>query len=263
MGSSEKRRILSGSASPSRTQRASPHSSVPATHTRAGSVIAAPPRAALSGSSSPAPDEYRGRDGGAPSSSSNVSKDVQRSSTPDQGHLPVSPRALRTRIAELERQVDIMESEFRRELDKLSTTESSTAVYWQAKHNVLSQQLDRADSDIRLLQCELERRDAERDEMRAGYAALRRDLTDRDGEIRSLKTQIRGLKEWVSTSTRSNEQTQTSDEVLGEAMAKLGNGLQNWVLVNFRRAKIGKAPIRTRGCPPLLCAYTARNDRNS
>lgn len=41
-------------------------------------------------------------------------------------------------------------------------------------------------------------------------------------------------------STRSDGQAQTSDEVFGEGMAKLGNGLQNWVLVNFRRAKIGE-----------------------
>lgn len=41
-------------------------------------------------------------------------------------------------------------------------------------------------------------------------------------------------------STRADGEAQTSDEVFGEGMARLGNGLQNWVLVNFRRAKLGK-----------------------
>lgn len=52
---------------------------------------------------------------------------------------------------------------------------------------------------------------------------------------------MRGLKEWVSNSTRAEATgaaQQVSDEVLGAAMAKLGNELQNWVLVNFRRAKV-------------------------
>lgn len=52
---------------------------------------------------------------------------------------------------------------------------------------------------------------------------------------------MRGLKEWVSNSTRAEATgaaQQASDEVLGAAMAKLGNELQNWVLVNFRRAKV-------------------------
>lgn len=49
---------------------------------------------------------------------------------------------------------------------------------------------------------------------------------------------MRGLKEWVSTSTRTDGQT--SDEVFGDGMARLGNGLQNWVIVNFRKAKMGE-----------------------
>ncbi|KAF6844695.1 hypothetical protein CMUS01_00879 [Colletotrichum musicola] len=129
------------------------------------------------------------------------------------------------RIAHLERELEIMEQEFTRELDKLSQNESETAVFWQTKHSDLNQQFLRADADLRLLRQEAEARDADRD-------ALRREVAD-------LRAQVRGLKEFVSTSTRSNGQT--SDEVFCEGMARLGNGLQNWVLVNFRRAKLDVA----------------------
>jgi activating signal cointegrator complex subunit 1 len=32
---------------------------------------------------------------------------------------------------------------------------------------------------------------------------------------------------------------QVTDEAFGEQMQRLGNSLQNWVITNFRRAKIG------------------------
>ena len=44
----------------------------------------------------------------------------------------------------------------------------------------------------------------------------------------------------VSTSTRTDGVSATSDEVFGDGMARLGNGLQNWVIVNFRKVKLGK-----------------------
>jgi hypothetical protein len=128
-----------------------------------------------------------------------------------------------------------MEVEFQRELDKLSKAESEASSFWQAKCAGLVH-------DLAAAEAELLRREAERSDLRAGWeAAARRDLRERDDEIRDLKRQIRGLKEWVSTSTRSDEQAQTSDEVFGYEMARLGNSLQNWVLVNLRRAKIGEA----------------------
>jgi hypothetical protein len=68
-----------------------------------------------------------------------------------------------------------------------------------------------------------------------------RDLVDRkEDEVAELRAQVRGLKEWVSVSTRADGEAQTSDEVFGEGMSRLGNGLQNWVLVNFRRARVGE-----------------------
>ncbi|KAF9877794.1 hypothetical protein CkaCkLH20_04929 [Colletotrichum karsti] len=129
------------------------------------------------------------------------------------------------RIAQLERELEIMEREFTRELDKLSQNESETAVFWQAKHSDLNQQYLRADADLRLLRQESEARDADRDSLMR--------------EVGELRAQVRGLKEFVSTSTRTSGQT--SDEVFCDGMARLGNGLQNWVIVNFRRAKLDVA----------------------
>ncbi|KID90632.1 hypothetical protein MGU_02509 [Metarhizium guizhouense ARSEF 977] len=140
------------------------------------------------------------------------------------------------RIAYLEREMDIMEREFQRELDKLSQNESETATFWQAKHSALNQQYLRTDTELRLLRAEVDVREAEREELRQGWEVLRRELKERDDEMRGLRSQIRGLKEFVSTSTRTDGQT--SDEVFGDGMARLGNGLQNWVITNFRRTRL-------------------------
>ncbi|KAF5248968.1 hypothetical protein FAUST_48 [Fusarium austroamericanum] len=140
------------------------------------------------------------------------------------------------KIAYLEKEMGIMEREFHRELDKLSQNESETATFWQAKHSALNQQYLRTDTELRLLRAEVEVREGEREELREGWEVLRRELKERDNEIRGLRGQVRGLKEWVSSSTRTDGQE--CDEVFGDGMARLGNGLQNWVIVNFRKAKI-------------------------
>ena len=129
-----------------------------------------------------------------------------------------------------------MEREFQKELDKLSQNESETATFWQAKHSALNQQYLRTDTELRLLRSEIELRQSEREELTQGWEMLRRELKERDEEIRGLKGQVRGLKEFVSTSTRTDGQA--SDEIFAEGMARLGNGLQNWVITNFRKAKI-------------------------
>lgn len=82
--------------------------------------------------------------------------------------------------------------------------------------------------------------EVEMSQLRRAWEAAREGMARRDEEITALRAQVRGLKEWVSVSTRPDGQAQTSDEVFGEGMARLANGLQNWVLVNFRRAKIGE-----------------------
>jgi activating signal cointegrator complex subunit 1 len=132
-----------------------------------------------------------------------------------------------------------MESEFTRELDKLSAAESETATFWQGKHSALHQSFLRTDTDLRVLRGEAERWVKERDELRAERDMLRREAREREDEVAMLMSQVRGLKEWVSTSTRADGAAVTSDEVFAEGMANLGNGLQNWVVVNFRKAKLG------------------------
>lgn len=143
------------------------------------------------------------------------------------------------RIAHLENEMDVMEREFERQLDKLSQSESETATFWQTKHSTLHQQFLRTDTELRLLRSEVDVREAEREELRQGWEVLRRELKERDEEIRGLRGQVRGLKEFVSTSTRADGQT--SDEVFGDGMARLGNGLQNWVITHFRKAKLGRS----------------------
>ncbi|KAM3505497.1 hypothetical protein MY10362_002902 [Beauveria mimosiformis] len=147
------------------------------------------------------------------------------------------------RIAYLEREMDTMERAFQTQLDRLSAAESETATFWQAKHSALHTKHLRTDTELRLLRAEVDVREAERAELRQGWEVLRqgsevlrRELKERDEEARRLRGQVRGLKEWVSTSTRADGQT--SDEVFGDGMARLGNGLQNWVITNFRKAKL-------------------------
>ncbi|KAK4194750.1 hypothetical protein QBC40DRAFT_259677 [Triangularia verruculosa] len=86
------------------------------------------------------------------------------------------------------------------------------------------------------LKDEIDRLDAENIRLRD---SLRRNTRQKDEEIAELKDQIRGLKEFVSKSGGTGVSgPTTSDEVFGEGMGKLGNGLQNWVLVYWRRSKI-------------------------
>lgn len=118
-----------------------------------------------------------------------------------------------------------MEDVFTRELDKLSRAESDSSSSWQAKCGALAARLQDAET--------------ERDELRASWEAARRDVLGREDEVRQLRGQVRGLKEWVSTSTRSDGAATVTDDRIGLSMTKLGNELQNWVLVNLRRARIG------------------------
>lgn len=143
------------------------------------------------------------------------------------------------RIALLEREMAVMESEFQRELDRLSQNESETATFWQSKYSGLNQQFLRTDTELRLLREEMRAREAEAGGLTRGWRdAMRTEMATRDEEIRDLRAQVRGLKEWVSTSTRADGTASTSDEVFGEGMAKLANGLQNWVITNYRKAKV-------------------------
>lgn len=213
-------------------------------------VTALPPRAQLT-SSSPSPEDQARKTNNGPASprsrrSSNAPSVRSLSTTSTTNPVPTSESAILKekdlRIATLERELSIMESEFRRELGKLSHSESETASFWQTKHSALNQQFLRTDTELRLLRDEMRAREAEAEEATQGWRdALRAELAGRDDEIRDLRAQVRGLKEWVSTSTRTDGTANTSDEVFGEGMARLGNGLQNWVITNFRRARIDLA----------------------
>lgn len=153
-----------------------------------------------------------------------------------------------------------MEDEFSLELmnlgEKLAAS-TETATYWQNKHSSVHQQFLAVDTDLRVLQHEnavrareREERDKDvktrisslildRDTLREGYQAAKSSLFNCEREMERLKGQIKGLKDFVSTSSRVDGQV--SDEVLGEMMRGLGNGLQNWVIVNFRKSKMGKS----------------------
>ncbi|RCI13253.1 hypothetical protein L249_0346 [Ophiocordyceps polyrhachis-furcata BCC 54312] len=140
------------------------------------------------------------------------------------------------RIAHLEEEMARMQRDFLRD-------ESQTSTFWQAKHSALHRQFLESDTELRLLRSEAERRTDERDDLLRGREVLRRELGRRDDDVRRLAAQVRGLKDFVvSSSTRclgaAAAAQQASDDVFGDAMAWLANGLQNWVIINFRRAKL-------------------------
>ncbi|PFH59989.1 hypothetical protein XA68_11603 [Ophiocordyceps unilateralis] len=135
------------------------------------------------------------------------------------------------RIAQLESEISRMQLDFLRD-------ETQTSTFWQAKHSALHRQFLESDTELRLLRAEGERRLAERDELLHGWDVLRRELRQRDDHVRRLAAQVRGLKDFVSSSTRCAGAQRTSDEVFGDAMGRLANGLQNWVIIHFRRAKL-------------------------
>ncbi|KAI1481264.1 hypothetical protein F4774DRAFT_46173 [Daldinia eschscholtzii] len=212
--------------SPPEKRRGNSHSIRSSASSR-NSIISPPPRAQLtraaSTSSSPGPDNESNHDVASSGSKDNNASLVAKEKE------SILLKEKDNKIAELKRELTIMEAEFTRELDMLSQKEGDTASFWQAK-------LARAESELRLLRAEVDVREAERAELREGWDHLRREIKERDDEIRSLKGHISGLKQWVSTNTAKGHQT--SDEEFGDSMAKLGNGLQNWVIVHFRRAKL-------------------------
>ncbi|KAH8811754.1 hypothetical protein F5884DRAFT_855092 [Xylogone sp. PMI_703] len=171
------------------------------------------------------------------------------------------------KIMELEKEISIMEDEFQRELTQLSlklTNEAETATFWQQKHSALNQTFLKTDAELRLLRQDMttmqsqskDERDRDRDRdiktrisslildrdaFREAYNEAMGEVKGLESTVRSLQSQVAGLKSFVSTSSKMDEQV--ADEAFGESMQKLGNGLQNWVITNFRRAKIdvGKA----------------------
>lgn len=207
-----------------------------------GGVIAPPPRAQLGASNPPEDDTYK-----EPAAAVSTAPKEQRESLPA-GSSPPSAAATAAllrdkdqRIADLERELSHSAAEFAQLLDGLSQKESEAATYWQDRHEQAAAHVARAEGEIGLLRAEVEVRDAEKEELTAVWEALTGRLAEREREAAELRAQVRGLKEFVSTSTRTDGQTVTSDEVFGEGMGRLGNGLQNWVIVHFRKAKLGES----------------------
>lgn len=220
-------------------------------------LIAAPPRVALGGGRSKA----ESHDDGA-----SIKSVAGGESEADE---PLSAGAAKDRrISELEAQAADHERELA-QLRQRRLEEAETAAFWQKKHSTLNQAYLRTDTDLRLLRQEAGaaqagREDRDRDiktristllldreafreayneamgELSVAAGALGgRDETIKglQGQVAGLKSQVAGLKNFVSASSKMDEQV--SDEAFGEQMQRLGNSLQNWVITNFRRAKIG------------------------
>lgn len=202
-------------------------------------MIAPPPRAQL-GAHTPSPPSPGPENEGSihhhETGSSNASSKDGGASLAAKERESILLKEKDDRIAQLEAELVVMESEFARELDKLSQNESETASFWQAKHSNLHQQFLRTDTELRLMRSEVEIRDGEREGLKETVEILKRELTNRDKEIHNLRSGLMGLKKWVSTSTKTD--TQTSDDQVADDMARLRNGLQNWVITHFRRAKL-------------------------
>ncbi|KAJ8062532.1 hypothetical protein OCU04_009060 [Sclerotinia nivalis] len=89
----------------------------------------------------------------------------------------------------------------------------------------------------------------DRDAFREAYNEAMGEMRGKDEEIMELRGQVRGLKEWVSSSGRGGVGgEQVADEVVKGRMQWIGNALQNWVISNFRRGRIDldKAPDEVR-----------------
>lgn len=81
----------------------------------------------------------------------------------------------------------------------------------------------------------------DRDAFREAYNEAMGEMRGKDEEIIALRGQVRGLKEWVSSSGRGGiGGEQVTDEVVAEKMQWIGNALQNWVISNFRRGRISR-----------------------
>jgi len=217
-------------------------------------IIAAPPRAALSGRSKA---EASSHDDSASTKSAADGNNSGNGNGNGSEAEEAEPQDGRKRIAALEKELATQAAEFERELAQLGKKmmeESETARFWQQKHSQLNQTFLKADTELRLLRQEADsargareerERDVktrisslmlDRDAFREAYNEAMGDLRTKEDTIRELQGQVWGLKSFVSTSSKMDEQV--TDEAFGEQMQRLGNSIQNWVITNFRRAKI-------------------------
>ncbi|KAL2265695.1 hypothetical protein VTJ83DRAFT_6795 [Remersonia thermophila] len=174
--------------------------------------------------------------------------------TPSLSTLQPALRDRDARIADLERKLAAIESGPRASHDPESRADSEEAVFWRGRCAALEDQVKALQKRLAAhgkdgggpagaRKAEQGRADGDSGDDKGNGRAERRILEKKNDEIAQLKAQVKGLKEFVSVSTRTDGEVQISDEVFGERMARLGNGLQNWVLVNFRRAKVDLASL--------------------
>jgi chromosome segregation ATPase len=147
----------------------------------------------------------------------------------------------------------ILEGELSAELDRLSqklVAETEAAFALQDERNALAQQCARLESQVQIMRQEAAVREErekdsrtrisslmiDRDMFREGFRQAKSEAKERDDDVQALKTQVKALKDFVSAGLRS--EGQVTDEVFAEELSRLGSGLQNWVIQNFRRAKI-------------------------
>ncbi|TGJ85379.1 hypothetical protein E0Z10_g3395 [Xylaria hypoxylon] len=200
-----------------------------ASSSRSSNIIAAPPRAqfirpASTRSTSPPTENDTPHD-----QISSIGKDGGGAQAAKERE-----KTLQDKIAELKRELAANEAEFARALGRLSQNESETTSYWQTKYSNLNRQFLRVDAELRVLHTEVDVREAEKTELREEWELLHRELSERDSEIHALRSQIVGLKQWVSTNTKKSDQT--SDEEFAETITRLRNGLQNWAVSHFRKS---------------------------
>ena len=213
-------------------------------------VISAPPRVALSGRS----NKTEAHDDGA----STKSAADGNGSDADEAEFGTRDK----RIAELEAMMADYERTLAQMKEEKRQEESETAAHWQQKYSSLYKTYLNTDTDLRLLRQEAssfqkgrEDRDRdykttistlmqEREGFREAYNLAMGEKCVKDQAIKELQIQIKelqsqvwGLKNFVSASSKMDEQV--TDEFFAEQMQRLGNSLQNWVITNFRRAKLG------------------------
>ncbi|KAL8366027.1 hypothetical protein RB595_004691 [Gaeumannomyces hyphopodioides] len=132
---------------------------------------------------------------------------------------PESDASLKQQVLDLKRELEATQAVLRKTLDNLSQNVDAE----------LREELE----DLRR---ELKELRDERGHLRSGLDTSRRDLAARDREVADLKGQVRGLKDWLATSTRAAG-VAPADDVFADGFSRLFNGLQNWLVGSFRRVK--------------------------
>ncbi|KAI1430668.1 hypothetical protein GGR50DRAFT_168818 [Xylaria sp. CBS 124048] len=209
------------------TPKSVAHTARPAVSTRGGNVIAASPRAQFICPSS-TPNAPPVENGSLDEQANPVSNDAGAQSAKER------EQALQDRIAGLNGELAALEAESNRTVDRLFQNEIRTASYWESKYSALKQEYIKKTVELEEFGNGLDIIEEENAQWRGEYDSMRRALEDRDSEIRSLRSQIAGLKQWVSTNTKKSDQT--SDEEISETVMKLRNSLLNWVLSHFRKS---------------------------